>query len=69
MCLVYRAVWREPIYPRNAFRGRVTEYLSRSFQAGAYDFYLCGRSEMVRDVTFLVDELFPGSHVYSEVFQ
>ncbi len=54
--------------PHNAFRGRVTEYLKSHLDIGAYDFYLCGRSEMVRDVTFLIDELFPGSFVYSEIF-
>ena len=34
----------------------------------AYDFYLCGREEMIRDVTLLVDEAFPGSRVYAEIF-
>jgi benzoate/toluate 1,2-dioxygenase reductase component len=54
--------------PVNAFEGRVTEYLKSRLEPGPYDFYVCGRSEMVRDVTLLVDELFPGSLVYSEIF-
>jgi len=54
--------------PHGAFRGRVTEYLKSHLEPGGYDFYLCGRSEMVRDVIFLVDELFTGSLVYTEIF-
>lgn len=34
----------------------------------AYDFYLCGCREMIRDVTLLVDERFPGSYIYTELF-
>jgi hypothetical protein len=33
-----------------------------------YDFYLCGRGDMVRDVTLIVDELFSGSLLYTETF-
>ncbi len=51
-----------------AFSGRVTAYLKANLPRNAYDFYLCGRDEMIRDVTLLVDELFPGSRVYSEIF-
>jgi benzoate/toluate 1,2-dioxygenase reductase subunit len=54
--------------PPGAYRGRVTEYLRDHFPSGAYDFYLCGRREMIRDVTLLVDERFPGSPVYVEIF-
>jgi ferredoxin-NADP reductase len=54
--------------PPGAYRGRVTDYLSDHLASGAYDFYLCGRREMVRDVTLLVDERFPGSRVYAEIF-
>ena len=50
------------------FQGRVTDYLNSHLAAGRYDFYLCGRREMIRDVTFLVDEKFSGSYIYSEVF-
>jgi benzoate/toluate 1,2-dioxygenase reductase subunit len=50
------------------FRGRVTNYLQEHLPAAQYDFYLCGRREMIREVTWLVDERFPGSFIYSEQF-
>lgn len=51
-----------------AFPGRVTDWVRTRLEPGSYDFYLCGRREMIRDVTWLIDEKFPGSRVYSEVF-
>jgi benzoate/toluate 1,2-dioxygenase reductase subunit len=54
--------------PANAFGGNVAEYLQRHVESKAYDFYLCGRREMIRDVTLLIDERFPESLVYTEVF-
>lgn len=57
--------------PRSAagfFHGRVSEYLATHLESGAYDFYLCGREEMIRDVTWLVDDHFPESRVYTEIF-
>ena len=50
------------------FQGRVTDYLRKNLAAGLYDFYLCGRREMIRDVTLLVDEKFPGSFLFTETF-
>jgi len=50
------------------FPGRVTDYLRNSLPPRAYDFYLSGRQDMIRDVTLLVDERFQGSLVYSEIF-
>jgi len=50
------------------FEGRVTDYLRRHLPSQNYDFYLCGRREMIRDVTLLVDELFEGSFIYTEAF-
>jgi len=50
------------------FRGWVSDYIRKHLSRGEYDFYLCGRDEMVRDVTLLIDEGFPGSRVYVEVF-
>ena len=52
----------------NDFHGRVTEYIERELPDGIYDFYLCGRRDMVRDVTWLLDERFPESRVYNEIF-
>ena len=54
--------------PQNAFNGKVTDYLKRRLPPGTYDFYLCGRHEMIRDATLLVDERFPDSLVYTEMF-
>jgi ferredoxin-NADP reductase len=50
------------------YPGRVTDYLRHRLPPRTYDFYLCGRQEMIRDVTLLIDEQFPGSLVYSEIF-
>lgn len=52
----------------DGFHGRVTDYLEEHLPVATYDFYLCGRQEMTRDVTLLVDERFPGSPVYVETF-
>ena len=51
-----------------AFKGRVTDYLQQELAPGNYDFYLCGRREMIRDVTMLVDDQFEGSFIYTETF-
>lgn len=50
------------------FSGRVTDFLNRHLDPGHYDFYLCGRREMIREVTWLVDEKFEGSRIYTEIF-
>ena len=65
-CLTGRGLTDRP-FP-DAFFGRVTAYIERKLPRQAYDFYLCGREEMIRDVTLLVDETFPGSRIYSEIF-
>lgn len=54
--------------PANAFAGKVTDYLEQHLSPGTYDFYLCGRREMIRDVTLLIDERFPQSLIYTELF-
>ena len=56
----------EPVAPFH--HGRVTDYLHDALPSGAYDFYLCGRNEMVRDAIWLIDERFTESRVYTEVF-
>ena len=53
---------------RMMYQGWVTSYVDRELPPDEYDFYLCGRSEMIRDVTWLIDDRFPGSKVYSEIF-
>jgi ferredoxin-NADP reductase len=52
----------------HVFAGRVTTYLTHNLHARSYDFYLCGRGDMIREVTHLVDRSFPGSKIYSERF-
>jgi ferredoxin-NADP reductase len=54
--------------PPDAFRGRVTEWAVASLAPGIYDFYLCGRGEMIRDATRIIDAGFAGSRVFSEIF-
>ena len=50
------------------FSGRVTDYLKQHLPPAVYDFYLCGRREMIRDVTWLVDEKYINSRIYTETF-
>ncbi len=50
------------------FAGRVTDWTRTALAPGACDFYLCGRRDMVRDMTIIVDERFPGSMVRTEIF-
>ena len=50
------------------YRGTVREYIRHRLEPGAYDFYLCGREQMIHDVTHLVDEQFEGSRLFVEVF-
>jgi ferredoxin-NADP reductase len=50
------------------FQGRVTAYLAKHLPRAVYDFYLCGRGDMIREATLLVDQHFPGSRVFSETF-
>jgi NAD(P)H-flavin reductase len=58
----------EPAAGADCYSGRVTAYMRHRLPAGSYDFYLCGRQDMIRDATLLVDERFPGSMVFTEVF-
>jgi ferredoxin-NADP reductase len=52
----------------NLFGGKISECIRNNLRPGSYDFYLCGEREMIRDVTLLVDEIYPESRVYTEVF-
>jgi benzoate/toluate 1,2-dioxygenase reductase subunit len=53
---------------QGAFAGRVTDCLLARFPEGDCVFYLCGRREMIRDVTLLLDERSPGAMVFTEIF-
>lgn len=48
--------------------GRVTDYLEHRLPPEAYDFYLCGRGDMIRDATRIIDRKFSDSRVFSEIF-
>jgi len=52
----------------DVYEGRVATYLTEHLPQAVYDFYLCGRRDMIREVTHLVDRHFPGSNVFSEMF-
>ena len=54
--------------PPGTFHGNAAGFLRKNLAPASYDFYLCGEREMIRGVTLLVDERFPGSRVYTEVF-
>ena len=54
--------------PAWRWHGRVSDAVKSEIPDGVFDFYLCGNRRMIRDVAAIVDERFPGSHVYSEVF-
>ena len=54
--------------PPESFDGRVTDYLKNNLPVESYDFYLCGRSEMIRDAIAIIDDRFKGSLVYTEIF-
>lgn len=54
--------------PPHAFCGRPSECIRKNLRRERYDFYLCGEREMIREVTLTVDETYPGSRVYTEVF-
>jgi ferredoxin-NADP reductase len=46
----------------------VTHYLQNKLPAGQYDFYLCGRGEMVRDAVAVIDRRFEAGRVFAETF-
>jgi len=50
------------------FAGRVNRFLEANYPDGAYDFFLCGRNEMIRDVTRVIDARFSGSRVFIEAY-
>lgn len=53
---------------KSVYRGRVTRYIHDELPAGQYDFYLCGKWEMIREATHAIDRRFPEANIYSEGF-
>lgn len=58
----------DPSDPPDAFYGRVTGYLQKYFPPVPHEFYLCGRGEMIRDATLLIDDRFAESLVHTEIY-
>jgi len=58
----------ETAAPCDVFAGRTTRFLKTRLATGNYDFYLAGRREMIADAMAIIDERFPASHVYTEIF-
>ena len=56
------------VLPDEAFPGRATRFLQTQMAPGDYDFYLAGRREMIADAMAIVDDRFPSSRVYTEIF-
>jgi ferredoxin-NADP reductase len=54
--------------PSVAFPGRVTDCLQRKIPSGDYDFYLAGRRTMIAEAINIIDDKFPSSRIYSEIF-
>ncbi|HET7838311.1 MAG TPA: FAD-binding oxidoreductase [Rectinemataceae bacterium] len=50
------------------FAGRVGAWVEAHLERRAWDFYLCGHRGMIRDLSLLVDESFPGSRLFCEIF-
>lgn len=53
---------------RQQFTGRVTAYLRTVLAPGAYDFYLCGGTGMIRDALHIIDARYPDCLAYHEGF-
>ena len=58
----------EDALPPNIHRGDAADFIKENLPPVGYDFYLCGERGMTRKVTLLVDEQFPGSYVFKEVY-
>lgn len=70
-CKYLPIVWESPdegLTSSSLFHGKMVDLLELHLDPGRYDFYICGWQKMIKDVTHLIDDLFPGSHVYTEVF-
>lgn len=63
-----REVEKESVGGRAVFAGRVTTFLEERLAPGRYDFYLCGRADMLRDATRIIDRRFPEARVFSELY-
>lgn len=54
--------------PDCLFQGRVTLYLKTCLPYANYDFYLCGNGDMIRESLHIIDNKFPESKVFTEIY-
>jgi len=55
--------------PKNAIRGRITQFLETENFSEQTEFYICGNGDMVQSVeTLLKDKNTPSSHIFRERF-
>ncbi len=54
--------------PKRFFSGRVTHYLKKNLPKGRYQFYICGKREMILDAMVIIDEWFSDAKVFTEWF-
>ncbi len=57
-----------PPLPAGTRPGRVTDALREELSDGDYDFYLCGRGEMIAEALRMIDARFPAARVFTEPF-
>ena len=50
------------------YEGYVTRFVEEELPAGQYDFYICGKWDMIREVVHVIDSRFPDSAIYNEGF-
>ncbi|WP_319548042.1 FAD-dependent oxidoreductase [Desulfogranum marinum] len=50
------------------YDGHVTGFIKDILPVGQYEFYLCGKWDMIKDVTHVIDTRFPDANIYSEGF-
>ena len=48
--------------------GRVTDVINDVLTGETYDFYLSGKGGMITEMTHRIDESYPGSKIYTEIF-
>jgi ferredoxin-NADP reductase len=54
---------------KGGYAGRVTDYIKAKIVPGVYDFYVCGQTNMIADVTALIDDMYSDSRLFVENYQ
>ena len=50
------------------YHGHVTRFVEEELPTGDYDFYICGKWDMIREVVHVIDSRFPDAAIYNEGF-